>query len=303
MKSSRLAILIPCFNEEITIVKVIKSFQKVFPKASIYVYDNNSTDQTALFAKKAGAFVGYELSQGKGHVVRRMFRDIEADVYLMVDGDDTYDAPFAPQMVALLQQENLDMVVAARQAKNGAYPLGHSFGNKMFNFILKLIFKSHFTDILSGYRVFSRRFVKSFPALTTGFDIETELSIHALELNLPTAEIKSIYGERPQGSESKLNTYQDGLRILWRIFILFKEVRPFIFFGIFSLLCTLLAGYLGYPLIETYLKTGLVPRLPTAVLAASLMIISFLSLTCGVILESLNRSRREFKRIFYLNVK
>jgi glycosyltransferase involved in cell wall biosynthesis len=292
MKSSHLAILIPCFNEEVTISKVVKSFQKVFPKASIYVYDNNSADQTATNAKKSGAVVEYELFQGKGHVVRRMFRDIDADIYLMVDGDDTYDAATAPQMVNLLQQRKLDMVVAARQTKSGAYPIGHSFGNKVFNYILKLIFKSHFKDIFSGYRVFSRKFVKSFPALTTGFDIETELSIHALDMNLPTAEMDSIYGERPQGSTSKLNTYQDGIRILWRIFILFKEVRPFIFFGLFSLLCVFLAGYLGYPILDTYLKTGLVPRLPTAVLTASLMIISFLSLTCGVILESLNRSRK-----------
>lgn len=303
MNPSRLAILIPCFNEEITIVKVIKSFQKVFPKASIYIYDNNSTDQTVTNAKKAGAVVGHELCQGKGHVVRRMFRDIDADIYLMVDGDDTYDATTAPHMVELLNQEKLDMVVAARQAKSHAYPAGHSFGNKMFNCILKLIFKSHFKDILSGYRVFSRKFVKSFPALTTGFDIETELSIHALDMNLPTAEVDSLYKERPQGSTSKLNTYQDGILILWRIFVLFKEVRPFVFFGLFSLLCVFLAGYLGYPIIDTYLKTGLVPRLPTAVLTASLVIISFLSLTCGVVLESLNRSRREFKRIFYLNVK
>ncbi len=303
MKPPHLAILIPCFNEEITISKVIISFRHVFPKASIYVYDNNSYDQTVAVSRKAGAIVGHEERQGKGNVVRRMFRDIDADIYLMVDGDDTYDATFAPQMVTLLQQKNLDMVVGARQAKSGAYPMGHSFGNKLFNIILKLIFKSHFKDIFSGYRVFSKKFVKSFPALTTGFDVETELSVHALDMNLPTAEMDTPYGERPHGSESKLNTYQDGIRILWRIFILFKEVRPFVFFGLFTLLCLFLAGYLGYPLIKTYLETGLVPRLPTAVLTASLVVISFLSLTCGIVLESLKRSRMEFKRIFYLNVK
>ncbi len=303
MKNSHIAILIPCFNEELTISKVIKSFHKVFPRASVYVYDNNSTDQTVAVARKAGAMVGQESYQGKGHVVRRMFRDIDADVYIMVDGDNTYKAADAPKMVNLLITEKLDMVVATRQAEKGAYPMGHGFGNKMFNFILKCIFKSHFKDIFSGYRVFSNKFVKSFPALTTGFDIETELSIHALDMKLPVAEMGSVYGERPEGSQSKLNTYQDGIRILWRIFILFKEVRPFVFFGLAALVSALLAGYLGYPVFETYLKTGLVPRLPTAVLAASLVIISFLSLTCGLILESLNQSRREFKRLVYLNVK
>ncbi len=301
MKKPEIAVLIPCYNEAVTIYKVVKDFQKSLPEATIYVGDNNSTDDTISEARRAGAIVFQETYQGKGNVVRRLFREVQAEIYLMVDGDDTYDVHLAAQMVEQMQGHAYDMIVGVRSLDKEAYPTGHMIGNKLFNWILKLIFNSHFTDIFSGYRVFSRRFVKSFPSLSAGFDIETELSIHALEMKCPVKEIPSIYRKRPEGSHSKLSTWKDGIKILWRMGILYKEMRPFMFFFQISFVFFIIATILGYPIITHYLETGLVPRFPTALLAASLVIISMLSLTCGLILESLHQARRETKRLFYLN--
>ncbi|MEI8320848.1 MAG: glycosyltransferase [Alphaproteobacteria bacterium] len=302
MKKPEVAVLIPCYNEAITIANVVKDFQKHLPHAKIYVFDNNSTDETMSLAQKAGAIVFRESYQGKGNVVRRMFREVQADIYLMVDGDETYDAAIAPQMIQDVENHAYDMIVGIRAADDKeAYPSGHALGNKLFNWALKIIFRSHFTDIFSGYRAFSKRFVKSFPALSSGFDIETELSIHALEMKCPVKEVSTIYRKRPEGSYSKLNTWTDGFKILWRMVILYKEMRPFMFFAQIGLAIFAMALFLGYPIVKNYIATGLVPRFPTAILSASLVIISFLSFTCGLILESLHQARREFKRLFYLN--
>jgi len=296
-----LAILIPCYNEETGIANVVTAFKRVLPHAKIYVYDNNSSDLTAQRAQEAGAIVRAEPKQGKGHVVRRMFSDIEADIYLMVDGDETYDASVAPEMVRRLEAENLDMIIAARKENTGeAYRFAHKFGNQLFNKALSLLFGSHYKDIFSGYRCFSKRFVKSFPALSAGFDIETELCIHSLEMGLPVLEIEAPFYERAQGSESKLSTVKDGLRILWRMFVLFKEVKPAVFFGLLFSFFTALSLGLGYPLINEYLSTGLVPRLPTAILTVGIFLLGFLSLICGLILDSVSRGRREVKRLHYL---
>jgi glycosyltransferase involved in cell wall biosynthesis len=299
----RIAVLIPCYNEAIAIPKVIADFRAALPDAAIYVYDNNSTDNTIAAARGAGALVRRETLQGKGHVIRRMFADIEADIYVLVDGDDTYEAAAAPAMVRMLLEEGLDMVNGARATEAvAAYRRGHRFGNQVLSGIVRIIFGNRFSDLLSGYRVFSRRFVKSFPALATGFETETEFTVHALELRMPIGEVVTRYKERPSGSQSKLNTYADGLRILRMILALVKEERPMQFFGLSALALLLLGFALGLPIVLEFFRTGLVPRLPTAVLAMGLVSLSMLSLASGLILESVTRGRKEFKRLAYLSI-
>lgn len=302
-KRLALAVLIPCFNEAAAVSAVIADFKKNLPGASIYVYDNNSTDDTAKVAARQGAIVRQETRQGKGHVVRRMFSDVEADVYVLVDGDDTYDAASTPAMLNELLEHRQDMVNGRRVSEaSDVYRFGHRFGNRLLSSIVAWIFGRHFDDILSGFRVFSRRYVKSFPALSTGFEIETELTVHALSLNMPTGEVWVKYKKRPQASDSKLRTYKDGLRILITILMLTKEERPLFFFTlIFALLASTSLG-LSIPIISEWLDTGLVPRFPTAILSTGLMLLAFLSLTNGFVLSSLARARREFKRLHYLNL-
>jgi glycosyltransferase involved in cell wall biosynthesis len=291
----KIAVIVPCYNEEAAIGTVVKQFRAALPSADIYVYDNNSKDGTIAAAKKAGAIVGVETRQGKGNVVRRMFGDIDADVYVMIDGDATYDAPSAPKMIAALVAEKLDMVVGARVDQEvEAYRPGHRFGNWLLTGFVKRIFGKSFNDILSGYRIFSRRFVKSFPALSRGFEIETELTVHSLELGMPVAEIETPYYARPEGSASKLNT-------LWTIGKLFRTERPMQFFSIISFFFFVLSVAISIPVFRTFFETGLVPRLPTAILATALMLLSFLSLMSGLILDTVTRGRRELKRLTYLS--
>jgi glycosyltransferase involved in cell wall biosynthesis len=298
----KIAVLVPCYNEEAAIGTVVEQFRAALPTSEIYVYDNNSKDGTIAAAKAAGAIVGVETRQGKGNVVRRMFGDVDADVYVMIDGDATYDAPSAPRMIATLVAEKLDMVVGSRvDQEKAAYRPGHRFGNWVLTEFVKRIFGKSFTDILSGYRVFSRRFVKSFPALSTGFEIETELTVHSLELGMPVAEIETPYYARPEGSASKLNTYRDGIRILWTIGKLFRTERPMQFFSIIAAFFFVLSVMISIPVFRTFFETGLVPRLPTAILATSLMLLSFLSLMSGLILDTVTRGRRELKRLTYLS--
>jgi glycosyltransferase involved in cell wall biosynthesis len=298
----KIAVIVPCYNEEAAIGTVVEQFRAALPTSEIYVYDNNSKDGTIAAAKAAGATVGVETRQGKGNVVRRMFGDVDADVYVMIDGDATYDAPSAPQMIATLVAEKLDMVVGSRvDQEKAAYRPGHRFGNWVLTEFVKRIFGKSFTDILSGYRVFSRRFVKSFPALSTGFEIETELTVHSLELGMPVAEIETPYYARPEGSASKLNTYRDGIRILWTIGKLFRTERPMQFFSIIAAFFFVLSVVISIPVFRTFFETGLVPRLPTAILATSLMLLSFLSLMSGLILDTVTRGRRELKRLTYLS--
>ena len=298
----KIAVLIPCYNEEKAIGMVVRNFRAALPDAEIYVYDNNSSDRTVAEARGAGAIVRSEPLRGKGNVVRRMFADIEADIYVMTDGDETYHAPSAPIMIQRLVDENLDMVVGCRLQTDvtDAFRAGHHFGNRLLTGAVRKIFGNRFRDMLSGYRVFSRRFVKSFPAISTGFETETELAVHALSLRMPVAEIETPYGVRPVGSTSKLRTYQDGLRILWMIVVLFKEERPLPFFLIIFGLLALLSFFLGLPLVITFMETGLVPRLPTALLATGVMLLAFLSLASGFILDTVTRGRREMKRLIYL---
>jgi glycosyltransferase involved in cell wall biosynthesis len=302
-RSSRVAVLVPCYNEETSIQHVVQDFRRALPNASIYVYDNNSLDQTREVAAKVGAVVRSEPLQGKGNVVRRMFADVEADIYVLVDGDDTYDAESAPVMVRALLDRQLDMVSGRRVSDNkAAYRPGHKAGNVLLTSLVSFIFGKQFNDMLSGYRVFSRRFVKSFPALAHGFEIETELTIHALELRMPTIEVDTPYKGRPVGSESKLKTYVDGWRILMTIIRLIKEERPLQFFGMFFVVLTTFSLTISVPLFIVYAQTGLVPRLPTAVLATGSMLLGFLSLTAGVILETVTLGRREAKRMRYLQI-
>ena len=296
----RIAVLLPCYNEEAGIAAVVGGFRKVLPDAEVYVFDNNSVDETVARAEEAGARVCFEHGQGKGNVVRRMFADVEADIYVMADGDGTYDPVHAVRLIEQLRRQNLDMVVGTRVAEAGAHRRGHDWGNRLFNRVVRWIFGRGFSDIFSGYRAFSRRFVKTFPALTQGFEIETELTVHALELRMPCAEVPVPYLERAEGSASKLRTVQDGLKILRTIVLLFKEVRPFWFFGLISVGLLAVALVLGYPLVTTWLETGLVPRLPTAVLATGIGVLAFISATCGLILDSVARGRRESKRLAYL---
>jgi glycosyltransferase involved in cell wall biosynthesis len=297
------AVLIPCYNEETTIKKVVGDFRKTLPQAEIYVYDNNSRDRTAEVAHAAGAIVRTETLQGKGNVVRRMFADIEADIYVLVDGDATCDAASAPKMIKALLDGRLDMVNAARVATiQNAYRPGHRFGNWLLTSMVAWIFGDRFCDMLSGYRVMSRRFVKSFPALAAGFETETELTVHALELRMPSAEIETPYKDRPTGSASKLSTFQDGFRIVWTILVLVKEERPMQFFSLLSAFLALLSVVLVIPIVIEFLHTGLVPRFPTFIFATGLMILSFLSLTCGLVLDTVTRGRREMKRMRYLAI-
>jgi glycosyltransferase involved in cell wall biosynthesis len=300
---TRVAVLIPCLDEEASIEKVVRDFRRALPGAIVYVYDNGSADQTVERAKSAGAVVRSEPLRGKGNVVRRMFADVEADVYVLVDGDDTYDPSSAPALVDLLQREQLDMLNAARvESDQAAYRAGHRFGNRLLTGMVAFVFGNRLRDLLSGYRVLSRRFVKSFPALSSGFEIETEITVHALELRMPITEVETRYKERPPGSSSKLRTFRDGLRILRTIVILLKEGRPLAFFStLFSLLAASSVA-LALPVFETYERTGLVPRLPTAVLATGIMLLAFLSLASGLILDSVARGRRELKRLHYLMI-
>jgi len=299
----RIAVLLPCYNEEAAIGQTVRDFRQALPGATVYVYDNASTDRTSEVAAAAGAVVVQEPLRGKGNVVRRMFADIEADIYVLSDGDDTYEAAVAPGLIERLCRDQLDMINAARaKASQQAYRRGHRFGNRLFTGLVSRLFGKRFDDILSGYRVFSRRFVKSFPALAKGFEIETELTVHALELRMPVAEVVTAYKERPEGSESKLSTFRDGFRILRTIVRLTKEERPLTFFSAGAAGLTLASLVLAFPLLITYLESGLVPRLPTAVLASALMILAFLSLACGLILDSVAHGRREMKRLHYLTL-
>jgi glycosyltransferase involved in cell wall biosynthesis len=297
----RTAVLIPCFNEEAAIGQVVGAFRAVLPDAAIYVYDNNSTDRTAEIARAAGALVRRERQQGKGKVVRRMFSDVDADTYVLVDGDATYDAPSVTAMIARLLAERLDMVVAARiHHEDAAYRPGHRLGNRLFTGFVAWLFAPTFTDILSGYRVFSRRFVKSFPVLSSGFEIETELAVHALALELPVAEIATPYYARPQGSASKLSTWRDGWRILAAIVRLARSERPLLFFSAIGIALAAISIALAVPIVMTFIETGLVPRFPTAILSTGLMLLGFLSIASGLILDTVTRGRRELKLLAYL---
>ena len=297
-----IAILVPCFNEESTVGQTVSAFREALPPATVYVYDNNSTDRTIEIARAAGAVVRSEARQGKGNVVRRMFADIDADVFVLVDGDATYEARAAPRMVRRAVDENLDFVNGARVSHSvEAYRPGHRFGNYVLTAIVRSLFGKQFTDMLSGYKVFSRRYVKSFPAMSRGFEIETELTVHALELRMPSAEEFTVYGERPSGSVSKLSTFRDGTRILRLIFDLVRNERPLEFFGLVGVALILVAVALAVPLVETYFETGLVPRLPTAVLSVGLIIVGFLSFLAGLILDVVATMRSEMKRLAYLS--
>jgi glycosyltransferase involved in cell wall biosynthesis len=299
----RIAVLLPCFNEEAAIGATVAGFRASLPGATIYVYDNNSSDCTREIAAEAGAIVRCERQQGKGHVVRRMFADIDADVYIMADGDLTYDPGAAPAMVDQLIAEQLDMVVGTRRhdAKD-AYRGGHVLGNRIFTGLLSGLFGRSFSDIFSGYRVFSRRFVKSFPVLSSGFEIETEISVHALELRMPVGEVETAYGARPEGSASKLSTFRDGWRILKTIATLYRIERPVLFFGSIGAALVIAALLLAIPLILTYLDTGLVPRLPTAILVTGMIIVAVLCFFAGLILDTVTRGRREVRRLAYLSL-
>jgi glycosyltransferase involved in cell wall biosynthesis len=298
----RIAVLVPCYNEEAAVATVVADFRKALPAAEIYVYDNNSRDRTAAVAREAGAIVRGERRQGKGNVVRRMFADIEADIYVLVDGDATYDAPSAPRMIDKLLDEHLDMVVGFRiDQSQAAYRLGHRTGNRMLTGFLSSTFGQEFKDILSGYRVFSRRFVKSFPVLSDGFEIETELAVYALELSLPVAEVETPYYARPEGSFSKLNTWRDGFRILGTMLKLYRSERPLRFFTVIGILLALAAIILAIPIVVTFVETGLVPRLPTAVLSMGLTIVAILSVSSGLVLDTVTRGRREMKMLAYLS--
>ncbi len=297
----RVAVLLPCYNEAAAIGQTVADFRAALPQAAIYVYDNNSTDKTVEVAAAAGAIVRTERMQGKGNVVRRMFADVEADIYVMADGDATYEAAAAQGLIDLLVSDQLDMVVGARKSEvEAAYRRGHRLGNAMLTGMLAWLFGRSFTDILSGYRVFSRRFVKSFPVLSEGFEIETEISVHALELRMPVAERVTAYAARPEGSESKLSTYRDGWRILRTILTLFRIEKPLAFFGIIGAVLAIIAIGISIPLFVTFVKTGLVPRLPTAVLAMGIMLLAFLNGFCGLILDTVVRGRREMRRLAYL---
>lgn len=302
MKNKKIAVIIPCYNEEIAIAKVIADFKRYVPQADIYVYDNNSTDETAEKAKKAGAIVRTETLQGKGNVVRRMFADIDADIYVMSDGDETYDIKRTPDLIAKLVDDNLDMVVGARKEVDlAAYRVGHRTGNILLTKLVQRFFKHDLVDMLSGFRVFSRRFVKSFPAQSSGFEIETELTVHALSSRIPMAEVETDYFARPLGSESKLATYKDGIRILAMIVNLIKDERPMLFFSVIAAVFFILSLMLGIPVVEDFFETHKVLRFPSAFLAMGLMILSMISLLVGLILDSVSKSRKEVRRMAYLN--
>lgn len=303
IESLDIAVLLPCHNEEIAIAQVIRDFRDTLPTAAIYVFDNNSTDRTREVALSEGAIVREEKLQGKGNVVRRMFSDIDADYYILADGDDTYDAGASIELLRCAFDNHLDMVNGSRESEQTeAYRPGHRFGNKMLTKIVAMIFGNRIEDMLSGFRVFSRRFVKSFPALSTGFEIETELTIHALELNMPIAEVATIYRGRPEGSESKLHTFRDGVRILRLIMLLVKEERPLqLFSTLFAILATT-SIVLAWPIVTEFMATGLVPRFPTAILSTGMMLLAFLSIASGLILDTVTHGRREMKRMWYLSI-
>ncbi len=299
-----IAVLLPCYNEALVIGTVIERFRAMLPDAKIYVYDNNSRDNSAEVARKAGAVVRTETRQGKGFVVRRMFADIDADIYIMCDADETYDADAAPELIKRLVDDGLDMMVGTRTDVSGtAYRPAHRFGNWMLTSLVRTIFGGGFSDMLSGYRVFSRRFVKSFPPMSQGFEIETELTIHALQLGMPTSETPTRFRDRIEGSESKLQTVSDGFRILWTIVTLLKQERPFFLFGLVALAMMSLSLLLGYPVIAEYRHSGTVPRLPTAILATGTMILAFLCLFSGLILDTVTRGRKEAKLLRYLDLR
>ena len=301
MSSVKIAVLLPCFNEAITIGRVVKDFTEALPEARIYVYDNNSTDDTAAVAAKAGAIVRRELQAGKGHVVRRMFRDVDADFYIMADGDGTYDASLAPTLIHKAMSGPFDLVNCVRQeSEQSAYREGHRLGNRLLTGVVRYIFGNRIQDMLSGYKVFSRRFVKSFPALSTGFDIETELTVHALETSMPVAHEVGTYRGRPEGSESKLRTYRDGWRILMLIFKLIRHERPLMFFSVISAILFALSVAFFAPILWTFLDTGLVPRLPTAILSTGIMLMAALSLITGILLDTVTRGRKELRMLIYL---
>jgi glycosyltransferase involved in cell wall biosynthesis len=303
VQSPRIAVLLPCYNEEAAIGATVAGFRSALPGATIYVYDNNSRDRTAEVAAQAGAVVRSERQKGKGHVVMRMFADVDADVYVMADGDLTYDPTSAPGMVDLLLAEQLDMVVGTRRHKEkDAYRGGHVLGNKLFTSLLAGLFGRSFSDIFSGYRVFSRRFVKSFPVISSGFEVETEISVHALELKMPVGEVETVYAARPTGSQSKLSTYSDGWRILRTIATLYRVERPALYYGAIGAFLAALAVVLAIPLVTTYLQTGLVPRLPTAILVTGIVIIAVLCFFAGLILDTVTRGRRELRRLHYLSL-
>lgn len=297
------AVLLPCYNEGLAIRQVVTNFREILPQATIYVYDNCSTDNTAEEARAAGAVVRAEKWPGKGNVVRRMFSDIDADIYIMADGDGTYDPSVAPAMIQRLQKERLDMVVGTRRnVYENAHRKGHGFGNRLFNGMYRTLFGPLFNDIFSGYRVFSRRFVKSFPAVSSGFEIETEMSVHACQLRMPVAEISTDYGARKEGSVSKLRTIRDALRIMFTFLILFKEIRPARFFGILAIFLSGISISIALPVLFTFMETGLVPRLPTAVLSMGLFLLAGISVVSGLILDSVARSRLEQKRMWYMAI-
>ena len=300
------ALIVPCYNEETTIGQVLREFKAAMPALDVYVFNNASTDRTAEFAKAESAHVVNVPLKGKGNVVRRMFSDVEADIYVMVDGDATYHAPSVGQMIDKLIDEQLDMVVGCRKTPQSiaatAYRSGHQWGNRVLTDSVVTIFGGRFTDMLSGYRVFSRRYVKSIPALSQGFEIETELTVHALELRMPYGEVETPYGARPPGSESKLSTYKDGWKIAKTIFKLYATEKPFSFFGLLALITALSAVGLAWPILDEYLNSGTVPRLPTAILSASMVICALLSLLCGLILDTITRARHEMKRLAYLSI-
>ena len=301
--SPTIAVLLPCYNEEAAIAATVAGFKAALPGATVYVYDNNSSDRTRGIAAEAGAVVRSEKQQGKGNVVRRMFADVDADVYVMADGDLTYDPAAAPAMVDLLLAEQLDMVVGTRRhQQKHAYRGGHVIGNRLFTGLLAGLFGRSFSDIFSGYRVFSRRFVKSFPVLSAGFEIETEISVHALELRMPVGEVETVYAARPEGSHSKLSTFGDGWRILKTIVNLYRVERPVLFFGGIGAILLVAAFLLAIPLIRTYLQTGLVPRFPTAVLVTGMVIVAMLCVFTGLILDTVTRGRREVRRLAYLSL-
>ena len=307
LRKPEIAVLLPCHNEAAAIASVVESFKATLPDARIFVYDNASTDQTHEVALEAGANVFFEPRKGKGNVVRRMFADIEADIYILADGDSTYDASVAPEMVSRLVDENLDMVVAARvdtgeQQGRDTYRSGHRMANRLFTGTVAFLFGRQFSDILSGYRVFSRRFVKSIPIKAEGFEIETEITIHSLTLKLPVGEIPAPYGVRPKGSMSKLNSYRDGLRILGTIIKLLKEARPLAFFLTIFIFLAAFSGVLSIPLFLTFLETGLVPRFPTAILVVGIMVVGFICLACGLILDTVGQARRDFNLLCYLSL-
>jgi glycosyltransferase involved in cell wall biosynthesis len=300
----KIAVLVPCYNEEATVAKVVEDFHGALPAAEIFVFDNNSTDNTGSVAGASGAVVFLETRRGKGFVVRRMFSDVEADLYVLVDGDATYDAPSVRLMIRRLLDGRLDMVVGSRiESEQAAYRAGHRTGNRLLSAFVALIFDSALTDVLSGYRVFSRRFVKSFPVLSGGFEIETELTIHALQLGLAIDEIPTPYCARPAGSVSKLNTWRDGLRILLTIFNLYRAERPLAFYTSVGAAAAIVSIGLAIPIVMTYLEIGLVPRLPTAVLATGLMLSALLCTAVGLILDTVTRGRREMKLLAYLSCR